>query len=290
MRAHHMDALLLTEMSEADRLHKEKKKKKRTLPHDTSTYQSHKLSQVKDLYLVEKMVKEYNYDGKLYVDLTTTEETDLGSYIPIEYPDTDNEVSSQPRATNPPMPDIAMPPPPSRFEANFVPRGEFHTWSNTFRLQFDHWAAKTQEFHKGWNDLVEEVHTNDVRVAFMREELRKNMRLAVMAMVTTCKNVFWRQSLHQSSHSSRYPANFVPRGEFHTWSNTFRLEFDHWAAKTQEFHKGWNDLVEEVHTNDVGVAFMREELRKNRRLAVMAMVTTWLVMVIMAVAMYFLMA
>ncbi|KAD5318025.1 hypothetical protein E3N88_17971 [Mikania micrantha] len=126
MRAHHMDALLLTEMSEADRLHKEKKKKKRTLPHDTSTYQSHKLSQVKDLYLVE---------------------------------------------------------------ANFVPRGEFHTWSNTFRLQFDHWAAKTQEFHKGWNDLVEEVHTNDVRVAFMREELRKNMRLAVMAMVTTWQSI-----------------------------------------------------------------------------------------------------
>ncbi|KAD6796210.1 hypothetical protein E3N88_07106 [Mikania micrantha] len=39
------------------------------------------------------MVKEFNYDGKLYVDLTTTEETDLGSYIPIEYPDSDNELS-----------------------------------------------------------------------------------------------------------------------------------------------------------------------------------------------------
>ncbi|KAD4385267.1 hypothetical protein E3N88_25435 [Mikania micrantha] len=38
-----------------------------------------------------------------------------------------------------------------QLQANFVPRGEFHTWSNTFRLEFDHWAAKTQEFHEGSN-------------------------------------------------------------------------------------------------------------------------------------------
>ncbi|KAD6454295.1 hypothetical protein E3N88_09001 [Mikania micrantha] len=36
-----------------------------------------------------------------------------------------------------------------QLQANFVPRDEFHTWSNTFRLEFDHWAAKTQEFHEG---------------------------------------------------------------------------------------------------------------------------------------------
>ncbi|KAD1826798.1 hypothetical protein E3N88_42245 [Mikania micrantha] len=25
-----------------------------------------------------------------------------------------------------------------QLQANFVPRGEFHTWSNTFRIEFDH--------------------------------------------------------------------------------------------------------------------------------------------------------
>ncbi|KAD6454231.1 hypothetical protein E3N88_08937 [Mikania micrantha] len=89
----------------------------------------------------------------------------------------------------------------------------------------------------------------------------------------------------ESSHGMNAP-DFVSRRLFDEWRSAHQQECNHVAHQAQELTDNWSELEETVLINDMGLARVREEIRRGKKWVVAAAAITWVVMIGIAAFIY----